>query len=125
MAGALAAVASILHFVSKYNAPPDGEFNYTTAVSLVAGVVQLIAAYKEYTAHSEVLTGVDDVADKWLMLWRWTIGIYCAVLGSILVAIIAPLLGVLVVLAGAIGMIVVEIVKLVYLYRSAQACEEW
>ena len=125
MAGALAAVASILHFVSKYNAPPDGEFNYTTAVSLVAGVIQLVAVYKEFTAHSEVLAGVDDVADKWPTLWRWTIGIYCAVLGSIFVAIIAPLLGVLVVLAGAIGMIVVEIVKLVYLYRSAQACEEW
>lgn len=125
IAGALTAAAAVLHFVSDINAPADGSYNFATVIGLAAGIVQLVALKKEYTAHAEVLTGVDEIADKWLVLWRWTIGVYCAVLGSIIVAIIAPLLGMLVALAGGIGMIVVDIVRLVYLYRSAQACEEW
>lgn len=125
IAGVLSVVASILHFVSNMNAPPQGEYNIATVIGLAAGVIQLVAIYKEFSAHSEVLVGIDELSDKWLKLWRWFIGTYCAVLGSILVILISPLLGLLVTLAGAVGMFVVEIVKLVYLYHSAQACQEY
>lgn len=125
IAGVLSVVASILRFASNMKAPPQGEFNYATVIGLAAGVIQLVAIYKEFNAHSEVLVGVDELSDKWLKLWRWFIGTYCAVLGSILVILISPLLGLLVTLAGAVGMTVVEIVKLVYLYHSAQACQEY
>ena len=125
IAGVLSVVACVLRFISDNNAPPEGTFNVMTVIGLAAGVVRLVSTYREFTAHSEVLTGVDELADKWYRLWHWTIGIYCAVLGSVIVAIIAPLLGVLVALAGAIGRIVVVIVKVVYLYHSAEACREW
>ena len=123
IAGVLSVAASILNFISKYNAPVNGELNYTTVVSLTAGVIQLVSLYKEFTGHSEVMAGVDELADKWIKLWRWTMGIYCAMLGSVFVAIVSPLHGLLGALAGAIGLIVVDIVKLVYLYRSAEECK--
>ena len=125
IAGSLSIAVAVLDFISEFNAPPEGTFNFATVIGLAAGVVQLVAIYKEFAAHAEVLTGVDEIADKWLGLWRWTIGTHCAVLGSVIVAIIAPLLGVLVALAGAIGVIVVDIVRLVYLYRSAKACQKY
>lgn len=123
IAGVLVIAASILRFISQYNAAPMGSFNWATALGLAAGVVQLVSTYKEFYGHFEVLSGVDELADKWIKLWWWTIGIYCAILGSIIIVILAPLLGILVVLAGSIGTIVVDIVKLVYLYRSAEECK--
>lgn len=125
IAGILSVVACVLRFIRDNNAPPEGTGSLMTVIGLAAGVIQLVSVYKEFTAHSEVMTGVDELAYKWRRLWTWTIGAYCAVLGSVIVAIIAPLLGVLLVLAGSIGMIVVEIVKVVYLHHSAQACQEY
>lgn len=122
IAGLLWATASVLRFIGEYFAAPDGQFGFATIVGLIAGVVQLVAIYKEFFAHSEVLAGVDVLSEKWHRLWYWTIGIYGASLASVLLVVIVPILGLLVLFAGAIGMIVVDIMKLVYLYRSAEEC---
>lgn len=122
IAGVLAIVSSILNAIGRYNAPASGELNYTIVLTLAAGVIQLVSLYKELNGHCEAMAGVDELSVKWIKLWWWTIGVYGATLGSLIVAIIAPLLGVLVALAGGIGVLVVQIVKLVYLYRSGQEC---
>lgn len=94
---------------------------WTLLVTIPAMVVSFVGEYNEYMAHSAVLTGVDnEQAEKWEKLWKWYIGLFCAMFGSIIVMLIFPLLGAIVILASAIGVVVVSIVKLVYLYRSAQ-----
>ena len=50
---------------------------------------------------------------------------YGAMLGSILIIVIIPILGLLVTLAAAIGLIVVSILKLVYLYRTAKLFRDY
>ncbi len=89
---------------------------------LLPGVILgLVSTYQEYTAHSLVLVGLDnELSAKWERLWKWQIGLLGALLGCVLLLIISPLLGVLVMIAAAIGIIVVSIVKLVYLYKTAK-----
>lgn len=99
---------------------------WTLLVSIPAAVVSFVGEYNEYMAHSTVLTGVDnELSEKWEKLWKWYIGLFCAMIGSILVMLIIPILGALVILAAAIGTIVVSIMKLVYLYRTAKIFREY
>lgn len=56
---------------------------------------------------------------------EWYIGMTLGLLGSILLMLIIPILGLLVALVTAIGTIVVSILKLVYLYRTAKVFREY
>lgn len=83
--------------------------------------VSLYATYQQYMAHAEVLVGLDDVlAKKWRALWKWEIGFLLGMVGCIILLIISGILGALVLIACAIGVVVVSILRLVYLYRTAQ-----
>lgn len=94
---------------------------WTLLITIPASIVSMAAKYNEFNAHSEVLVGVDsDLCYQWSLLWKWYIGCYAAILGSVLLVAIAALLGVLVMLAAAIGIIVVGILEMVYLYKTAK-----
>ena len=99
---------------------------WTLLISIPAAIVAFVGEYNEFTAHSIVLTGLDnELSEKWSSLWKWYIGMYGAMLGSLLIIVIIPILGLLVTLAAAIGLIVVSILKLVYLYRTAKLFREY
>lgn len=93
---------------------------WSTVLSLVMAVVALISEYCEINAHSAVLTDIDDdLAAKWNCLWYWNIAMITAlIIGTLLIFVMAAL-GVLLVLASVIMSIVIGILKLVYLYRTA------
>lgn len=94
---------------------------WTLLLTLPAAIVAFVGEYNEYMAHAEVLIDVDrELSEKWRMLWKWYIGLFGGMIGSLLVLIIIPLLGALAMLAAAVGVIVVSVLKLVYLYRTAQ-----
>lgn len=99
---------------------------WTLLISIPAAIVSFVGEYSEFTAHSIVLTGVDnELSEKWAVLWKWYIGTSCAMLASLLIIVIIPILGLLVTLAAAIGLFVVSILKLVYLYRTAKLFREY
>lgn len=103
----------------------DGS-GWTLLVSLPAAIVSMVGVYNEYMAHSAVLSGVDnDLSEKWEKLWKWEIGLLGATFGGVFVAIILPLIGILLTLGGAIGIIVASILKLIYLYRTAKCFREY
>ena len=84
-------------------------------------VVAYVGEYQEFYAHAEVLEGMDnELSGKWRTLWKWYIGSLAALFGCVLVMVIIPVLGLLALLAAAIAIVVVSILKLVYLYRTAQ-----
>lgn len=119
IAGGIGAVVNILSGGGQ--AP-----NWTLLLSLPAVVVELVGEYNEYQGHAIVLTGVDNtLSDKWTSLWKWFIGLYLGLFGCIVLIAIMPALGLLVMLAAAIGILVVSIVKLVYLYRTAKIFREY
>lgn len=116
------AVSVLIAWISR-----DPEFvSWTLLLSLPAAIVSFVGEYNEFTAHSIVLTGLDNgQSEKWSSLWKWYIGMYGAMLGSILIILIAPILGLLVTIGAGIGLIVVSILKLVYLYRTAKLFREF
>lgn len=99
---------------------------WTLLISLPAAIVSFVGMYNECMAHSAVLTGVDnEQAEKWEKLWKWYIGLFAAMIGSIVVMLLLPLLGAIVILASAIGVLVIGIVKLVYLYKTAKIFRDY
>lgn len=103
-----------------------GGANWTLILSVPAAVVGLVAQYQEFMAHGNVLSQFDgELSNKWYRLWKWFIGVYIALIGSVILMLIFPILGLLVALAALIGIVVVSILKLVYLYRTAQTFREY
>ena len=99
---------------------------WTLIFTLPAAVVALYGEYREFLAHSAVLSGVDnDLSAKWESLWKWYIGTYIALFGSLILLLLVPILGLLVILAAVIALLVVGILKLVYLYRTAKLFREY
>lgn len=119
IAGGVSAVVAIITGTAE-------EATWTLLFTLPAAVVAMVGEYNEYMAHSAVLSGVDnELSEKWEVLWKWYIGLFLGMIGCILLMLIAPVLGAIVILGCAIGTVVVGILKLVYLYRTAKIFREY
>ena len=100
--------------------------NWMLTLKVLALVVALVGEYNEYVAHSAVLSGVDnELSQKWEVLWKWYIGLLLGTFGCLFVALILPILGAIAALGCSVGSIVVGILKLVYLYRTAKEFREY
>lgn len=90
-------------------------------VLLPAGVLALMGSYTEYQTHGDEVGAVDAaLGERWRKLWKWQIIAIGGMVGSVIVMLIVPLLGALVMIAGAIASVVVSIMTIVNLYKSAQ-----
>ena len=119
IAGGVSAVVAIITGTAE-------EATWTLLFTLPAAVVAMVGEYNEYMGHSAVLSGVDnELSEKWELLWKWYIGLFLGMFGCIIVMLIAPILGVIAILGCAIGTVVVGILKLVYLYRTAKIFREY
>lgn len=102
------------------------EATWTLLFTLPAAVVAMVGEYNEYMGHSAVLSGVDnELSEKWETLWKWYIGLFLGMFGCILLMLITPILAALALIGAAIGVLVVAILKLVYLYRTAKIFREY
>ena len=119
IAGASSALAAII------NGGSDGA-TWILIFTIPAAIVAIVGEYNEYMAHSAVLSGVDnELSEKWEVLWKWYIGLFLGMFGCIIVMLILPILGAIAILGCAIGTVVVSILKLVYLYRTAKIFREY
>ena len=93
-------------------------------ILLPALVLGLIATYNEFMGHASVMSEIDNtMSKKWRALWTWYVRILLCFVGSIILMLIIPLVGLVALLGATIGVVVVSIVKMVYLYRSAKICQ--
>jgi hypothetical protein len=92
-------------------------------ISLVSLIAELIGNYSEFTGHSNVLEGVDDeLSEMWLRLWKLYIGSLIAMLCSI---ILAYVVGMLLIIGAVIVIFIVSIMKIVYIYQTSKALDEY
>ena len=128
-AGILILIAGVDSVVGAVVAGITGEVQaptWTLLLTIPAAIVALVGEYNEYMGHAAVLAGVDnELSEKWANLWKWYIGIFLGMLGCILVMLIIPILGVLALLCATIGLVVIGIKKLVYLYRTAKVFKDY
>ena len=119
IAGASSALAAII------NGGSEGA-TWIMIITIPAAIVAIVGEYNEYMAHSVVLSGVDnELSEKWDVLWKWYIGLFLGIFGGILLMLIIPVLGAIAVIGATIGTVVVSILKLVYLYRTAKIFREY
>lgn len=120
MAGICMMAANLVSGILKVCYPLEAP-SWTLLLTIPAAVASLAGAYFEFHANSDCLAGLDeDLAEKWRKLWKWTIGAYVGMIGGLILALIAPVLGLLLTLAGAIATVITSVMKLVYLYQTAQ-----
>ena len=95
-------------------------------VALLSGVAALVGECAECTSHAEVLEPVDmALSQRWRRLRKWYIGAYLALFAGIFVTLLSAWLGLLVMTAATVGSLVVAILKLVYLWRTARTFREY
>lgn len=95
-------------------------------ISLPLLPVALVGEYNGFYGFGDALSGMEpQLSDKWYKLWKWYIGCYGALLGCILLAYIVPILAVILVLAAIIGLAVIGIIQIVYVYRTAKALDSY
>lgn len=117
-AGIFMLLSQVLDFLSK--SPSSGTITLASLLSIPAAVLMLLSIHREYTAHALVLLNVDrSMAAKWSNLWKWNIAFLCGIVGATFLTLTIPILGVLLMLGCLIGSIIIEILKLKYLYQTA------
>ncbi len=90
-------------------------------LSLPSLFLSIIALYHEFAGHSQVLSGTDDeLAVRWEKLFKWMLMAQAATLVSVIFSAAGSLFGALLMLASSIGVFATGILKLVYLYRTAE-----
>lgn len=101
--------------------PTESHFIGTTLFfSLLTSVIAIVSIYFEFTAHFELSCEVDyALASKWNTLKKWYLGLYILILASTLIVLILPILTIINVFVSLIGIIVVDIIKYVYLYKTS------
>ena len=106
--------------------PRNVERGIALILTLLAGVAALVGEYTECTSHAEVLEPVDMALSKrWRRLMKWYVGLFLGTFAGILVALFSQWLGLLVMTAATVGSLVVAILKLVYLWRTARTFREY
>lgn len=121
IAGVCRILATILELIAVLVLREEGDTVWRLLLTLPAAAVGAYGEYAEFNTHAEVLYDANvELSEKWHSLWKWYIGLMGAIVGSLLVTFLIPSLGVLIMLAGIIGLLVVSVKKLIYLYQTAQ-----
>jgi len=95
-------------------------------ISLIKNVVVLFVKYHEFKAHGESVYPVDTKLSLcWEWLWKWKLYSIAGLTGSIVLMIISRFLGVVLLYASLIFVVVISVLKVVYLYRTAKAFRSW
>lgn len=121
------AVTLVINLISK--------FTNIGILTFVGSIFSLIALYQEYSAHSDMMDGVDDkLARKWHTLFNWQIigGIVLGFLESVLSIVLVGtfvldanfVAGLLVVMLEGFD-IIIKIVYLMYLKRMLTVYENY
>ena len=88
---------------------------------LLLSLPGIYAGWLEYSTHSEVLWGIDDlVAAKWEKLAKWYVWTSAASIGGTFLMLLGGIFA-LIVLVGTIGIVVVAILGIVYLWQTRKA----
>ena len=124
-AGICALIVAAAQFLEIFSDKiTDGQIIWALFIALPAPIIGMVGTYNEFHAHAAVLTGVSStLSEKWLVLWKWCLGCTLAMVGSILTFI--PFFSTVLLLIASIGVLVVGIVQLVYLYRTAKTFQEY
>lgn len=95
-------------------------------LAIVILILSCVALYQELYGYSDSLSGISDTLSmKWCEIWKYLLICYILLEVSPFLVLIFPLLGILGTVAGAIGLIIVEIMRLIALNDTANVFDTY
>ena len=84
-------------------------------------ILSFLGAYQELNGYAEVMQGVDVArADAWRMLWKWYLIVHIVLYVSELLLFLLPVAASVAYMLAVMAQMVITVLKLVYLRRSAE-----
>lgn len=86
-----------------------------------SNIIEIYCMYHESHAYSNILSKTDwELSDKWQFLWKLFLVMYAATIAAIALILFSKVLAALALVAVSITAIVIEVLKLVYRYKTAK-----
>ncbi|MBQ7416422.1 MAG: DUF3795 domain-containing protein [Oscillospiraceae bacterium] len=99
---------------------------WVTLLGLIALVPSYIAQYQEFMGSCEVTEPYDqELSEKWKSLWFWALFGLVGMGVGLLLTLLGVILGAILVLVASAVTIVVEVRKLIILYKTAKLFREY
>ena len=118
-------ISAVISIVSGLARGAANNAGITIVIGIVSAAIALGQIHFSYTAHSEVMSEPSpELSARWLQLRKYTY-IALGITAGSLVLFFIPILAVFGALAGSIMTLVVSIMGLAALYRSAQVCKTY
>ncbi|MBQ7346171.1 MAG: hypothetical protein IJW45_08965 [Oscillospiraceae bacterium] len=93
---------------------------------LAAAIFGFFMEYQEYLAHADAVEEYDSaVAEQWRSLWLWKLWVTIASIASVFLALFTQFLAAMVLFAATIAGIIISVIHMVYLYRTARVCRNY
>ena len=93
-------------------------------VGIGAVVFDMLSVYHEFYAHATFFEDVDlDISYNWKLLWKLYLIVNCCIYGSVFVAVLAAPFAVVTIVIGLAGGVLVAVLRLILLYRSAKRAD--
>lgn len=100
--------------------------SWSLLITLPAAALNLYALYNECSAHSSLLKGIDnELSLKWSKIWKWRIYTLLGLIASTVLLVIAPGLGLICVVVAVIALLIVYVLQIIYIYKTANIFREY
>lgn len=101
--------------------------DFITLIGFIAAIINIYVYYTSIRAHASLTEGIsDELSKRWHKIWKWTLCSYLSFIAGfiiILFRLLAP--GVILISASAIAILIVTILYLACLYRTANMFREY
>lgn len=119
-AGGFTVVTVLLNAVALVVSFSEADDVLSTIIAIPVVVLSMLSEYNEYSAHASLTGDFNyELASRWRVLLKWYMAAMITMIASLVVMIAVPVIGLLAMLAASIGLLIVNVVKLYYLYKTA------
>ena len=117
-AGICMLIAGVIDFLITSSLPVGNHWGLLLTV--LTSFIAFVGGYNEMSAHDFMLINVDFAqSEKWTKLRKWYTAIFMSSMFSILLTLLIPSVGAIFYMISSAGMIVITVLKLICIYRSA------
>ena len=97
---------------------------FVILLNIATAFVRFIGEYNEMSAHDVLLVeNVFDLSEKWTRLRKWYMFAFLTYCVSLMIIILLPTVGAVISIAASFAMIIINALKIYYLYRSYKVFE--
>lgn len=95
---------------------------FVVLLSVATAIVRFVGEYNEMTAHDLQLVEIDfNLSEKWTRLRKWYMFAFLTYCVSLMIVILLPTVGAVISIAASFAMIIINAMKIYYLYLSHKA----